>query len=102
MTRTIDEVKQIIEDADADSFYGLEYRSDSGEYLQVYNSAGWEEGMAGVMVDDQGQIWIDGDAVAESAQAQRVDALVNAGYSIELAQSQRMGYDDDAARSILG
>lgn len=104
MVQTIDAVQKIIGDADAESFYGIEWHADRNAYLQVQASAGWEEGMTGVRTypDHAGHVWIDGDAVAEAAQDKRVEALLEAGYSTELAHSQRFGYDDDAARSILG
>lgn len=96
-----DQIKQIIEDADAESYYGIEWHADRNEYLQVQTSAGWEEDMAGVTVDQQGRVWIDEDAVAESAQDRRVEALLEAGYSTELAGTQRLGYDEEAARLVL-
>lgn len=95
-------VKRIVECAEAEALEGLQWHADRGEYLQVQPSAGWVAGeMAGVTVGADGQIWIDGDVVAESVQDRRFEALTEAGYSSELAGSQRRGFDEQEARSLL-
>ncbi len=98
---TIDNIRQIIADADAESFDGLVWRAGRGEYFQRDSSAGWEDGMAGVVVNEYDQVWISADAVAESAQDRRVEALLEAGYSTELAGSQRHGFDREALEGVL-
>lgn len=101
-SQNIENIKQIIEDAEGDSLEGLQWNADRGEYLQILAGAGWEDDMAGVTIDEQGQTWIDGDVVAEVVRDARYSTLVDAGYSTEVASTQRGGFDRQAAEAIIG
>jgi hypothetical protein len=53
---------------------GLRYDATRGDYLIIGDDSGWDASMPDVYEAD-GALYVSADAVAESAQAQRVDRM---------------------------
>lgn len=90
---TNDTIQNLLYDAEVEARDGLEhYDPERGAY-RVRPCGPWDDTSVHGVSEDSDGIWADGDAVDESVQIARVEALIEAGYSTGQAHSQRYGYD---------
>ena len=75
---------------------GLAEWTPSQSAYRVNPGSPWDDlELYGTFEDEDSVRYADGDAVSEAVEAARVEALIDAGYTVVYAQSQAYGYDPE-------